>query len=566
MGVPGFFLWLWNKYNHTNFVFDKDNINSTLQEKYKLLYNIDNLLIDTNCLIHPKCFEILHNNDINDIDKLQSLMIDNIINYLNTIIYFVKPTKNIYIAIDGVAPLSKIKQQRARRYKSIKDNTLYDNIRKKHNKPIPFFWNNSAITPGTEFMESITNAILNYINNLKPKYNINIIFSSANTPSEGEHKLLQFIKNNKYKQSYVIYGLDADLLFLSLASQKDNIYLLREANQFDNKAKNLFNFVSIDVMKDCIYNEITSKIDENILPKVSDKKNIINDFIFICYFLGNDFIPKLPTIDIKNNNYGIDLIINAYIKTINYTQLNAFNKCNNIISINPIFLLSFLENLSYHENNYINNYKPKNKKPCYSNNPFDIEMYKIDNLNFIINDPIQFGLQPIDIVKYNYYKHYFFSNNTDFLLNICREYFKGLIWIANYYFDKCISWNWFYPYDHAPFISDLMNSIKDINFNNIKFELSKPITPFIQLLTVLPPQSKYLLPESYKYLVSNDKSPIIDIYPNDFKLDMLYKHKYWECIPLLPIIDINRIINATNDKQLTETETNRNKQIDEYII
>ena len=40
-------------------------------------------------------------------------------------------------------------------------------------------------------------------------------------PGEGEHKILQYIKTNKIKlskQSNCIYGLDADLIMLSLLS------------------------------------------------------------------------------------------------------------------------------------------------------------------------------------------------------------------------------------------------------------------------------------------------------------------------------------------------------------
>ena len=63
-------------------------------------------------------------------------------------------------------------------------------------------------------MKKITTAIIDFCK----CYNGNkkIYFSSASTPGEGEHKLLQHIKkaNNNFK--YVVYGLDADLIFLSL--------------------------------------------------------------------------------------------------------------------------------------------------------------------------------------------------------------------------------------------------------------------------------------------------------------------------------------------------------------
>jgi 5'-3' exonuclease len=78
-----------------------------------------------------------------------------------------QPKKGIYLAIDGVAPVAKMKQQRLRRYKSINDKALFDNIKRKHNKAIPFFWSNSAITPGTEFMVKLTKIINDWAKILK---------------------------------------------------------------------------------------------------------------------------------------------------------------------------------------------------------------------------------------------------------------------------------------------------------------------------------------------------------------------------------------------------------------
>ena len=59
-----------------------------------------------------------------DIDRLENKMINNVIIYLEKLISLAKPTKGIYLAIDGVAPVAKMKQQRLRRYKSINDKKL----------------------------------------------------------------------------------------------------------------------------------------------------------------------------------------------------------------------------------------------------------------------------------------------------------------------------------------------------------------------------------------------------------------------------------------------------------
>ena len=162
MGVPGFFLWLTKNYKKERFVFKKSSLSEDdpLLEKVN---NIDYFLIDTNCMLHPVCFKILAENPkVTDINKLQRKMFTACIEYLEKIIFLAEPKKGVYIAIDGVAPVAKIKQQRSRRFKSIHDRDLYNNIRKKHGKEIPFFWTNSCITPGTTFMRQLNQIIINW--------------------------------------------------------------------------------------------------------------------------------------------------------------------------------------------------------------------------------------------------------------------------------------------------------------------------------------------------------------------------------------------------------------------
>ena len=114
MGVPGFFVWLMKHNVHNNIILKK-------------LENIHNLYFDANCLFHPKCFDILKlHSDITDTIKLEELMIKRILKYIQYIIDFVNPSDLIYIAVDGVAPVAKINQQRKRRYKSVID-TEYTN-------------------------------------------------------------------------------------------------------------------------------------------------------------------------------------------------------------------------------------------------------------------------------------------------------------------------------------------------------------------------------------------------------------------------------------------------------
>ena len=123
-------------------------------------------------------------------------------------------------------------QQRQRRFRSV----LYGEVQKiKKNLKIHddvYNWDTNAITPGTKFMEKLSKNLESFLKTSPIFDGLEIIFSNSNVPGEGEHKIFNYIKNNiKFltEKTLSVYGLDADLIMLSMASQQDNIFLLREA-------------------------------------------------------------------------------------------------------------------------------------------------------------------------------------------------------------------------------------------------------------------------------------------------------------------------------------------------
>jgi 5'-3' exonuclease len=553
MGVPKFFAWLLRNYKKKNFIFQKEKIN---------LEPIDWLLLDTNCLLHPKCYEVLaeeqKKENIN-FKSLENKMMNHCIEYIEKIVKYVSPTKGLFIAIDGPVCCAKMKQQRQRRFRSVHDKKLFDRIKEKHNISIPYYWNNSAISPGTKFMEKLNYKIIDWINNFKKQNNIMIIYSSSNVPAEGEHKLLDFIKNNKKQDlSYVTYGLDADLIFLMLVTKNDKIYLLREAQQFETSAnKDQLNFVNIKMMKDCIYETFKKGIDKDI-----EKNRIINDFIFLCYFLGNDFLPHILALDISKN--GIEYLISKYCKIFN----NNYILSEDGSKINQELLNLFINKLAEDEESVLTKNFSKIKKPRnQGENNYEKELFKIDNLLFKIEDPIGVGVD--SDYRNKYYKHYFNVDDEEleeFVEKLVKHYLIGIKWVSLYYFQKIPDWQWYYSYDYPPFISDINKYL--INLDEINFKENKPVTPFEQLLIILPTQSKYLLPKSLSKLITLPESSLSHLYPVDFQIDFLYKKKYYEGIPKLPYMEVKLIkhVYSKYKDELLDDELKRNRIEKELIF
>ncbi len=630
MGVPGFFLWLMKNYKKEGFVFNKSKLlltdikllkknkklsdeelikvqkqNDYTQSLLNQVNSIDWFLIDANCLIHPVCFKVVAENpDLTDNDKLENKMMNAVLEYLEKIINYVNPSKGIYLAIDGVAPVAKIKQQRSRRFKSVADKVMWDNIKKKHNKPLTQHWNNNAITPGTEFMIKLHNKIITWANGL----NKHVIYSSCFTPAEGEHKLLQFIRQNQNENqdlSYVVYGLDADLIFLSLATESEKIYLLREANEINkNESKEVLNYVSIRIMRKSIVNTIkeylleaadgllnVDKIDDDI-NKVKqkntlygfddlDETRIVNDFIFMCYFLGNDFLPHIPSLDIHQD--GIESLIISYAETTNELIIEK-NKIEYLLNgkqalqgktlnkINMDFLERFINKLSGLEEGVLREHFAKGKKriSC-DGDAYEKEVFKIENLQFKVSDPIQLGSDTPDEWRARYYKHYWNvlpNEIEEFSKKLVTHYLIGIKWVTMYYFDECPSWNWYYPFDYPPFITDIAKYLPEVNLNKIKFDKGKPLKPFMQLLAVFPPQSNNLIPSSLRKLMTNPKSSLAYMYPQEFEQDFINKKRYWMGIPKLPPLDIDLIKHVFYKYQdeLKPEEKDRNNIKNKFVI
>ena len=64
---------------------------------------------------------------------------------------------------------------------------------------------------------------------------LTVYFSPSTVPGEGEHKIMDHIRNEKNKEkisynfSHCIYGNDSDLLLLALMTHLPNILVLRES-------------------------------------------------------------------------------------------------------------------------------------------------------------------------------------------------------------------------------------------------------------------------------------------------------------------------------------------------
>jgi 5'-3' exonuclease len=549
MGIPNYFKKIIDEFP-----------NIILNSNQNIIF--DNLFIDFNGCIYTAYNNIKSNKD-NKLtnSEYESLIIKEVIKYTNTIIDFVKPKELIYISIDGIPPRSKMIQQRYRRYMSswkkdkvIKelehknvDNNIIENYKNE--------WNTNAISPGTEFMKKLSFELnLYYTNN-----DIKVIISDDSEEGEGEFKIFNYISKLNTNKKIAIHGLDADLIMLSLL-QKSNIHLIREPVFFKLESNNKFILLSIEIFKNILNTNY-----KNIFYNPS---NIIQNYIFICFLLGNDFIVNLMFLKFKNDS--LDIILDIYKKISNNIETDILFYHNNKYYINYNFLTKLIYELSLIEvdkmseiTNEHYNYKPfvkiNNDDSIIKKLEMKLESYPSINKP---KDKIQAGID--DNWRAKYYYYLFDTTDGDEIRDICHNYIESLEFTLEYYFEHKYHKTWYYRYQYSPTILDLFNYLQSLNYmieeedlyiynkefkidiNNEELYPDIKITNDLQLLMILPPDSKNLIKNKYHKLIEKNNSGVYHYYPKDFTISCYLKKWLWLCKPRLPDIDIKYLHSKIN--------------------
>jgi len=524
MGIPSYFSYIVK--NHPEII--KKLQSNTIQ--------INNLYLDCNSII----YDAVHNIDFTKLDDTDTnTIIKNVCSKIDEYISLLKPDNCVFIAFDGVAPVAKLQQQRERRYKSIFQTNISKSIFKdKQTDP----WNTTAITPGTKFMSQLNKKITSYF--IDPiKYNLqNIIISTSEYSGEGEHKLFQYIRDYSdfhADKNTVIYGLDADLIMLSINHLpiSKQIYLFRETPHFIQSINSELEPNStylLDIPE--LAKTITTNMNNDLELTTEQQKNRVYDYIFICFFLGNDFMPHFPSINIRTG--GVDKMINAYKATIGQSNENLTDG-KKIYWKNVRKLIQFLSTIEHdnikqemkqrdrREKNYLPDDTPENKMKKFE----AIPTYERQKEKYI--NPFKSGWEE------RYYKSLFDVEITEERKKqICVNYLEGLEWTMKYYTSGCPDWRWCYKYKYPPLLTDLIHYVPYFDIEFISKNDSTSVSPLVQLSYVLPFQSLHLLPEKlYKELTKEHS----DWYKADCDFVWAYCKYFWESHVELPDIDISEL-------------------------
>uniref|UniRef100_A0A4W6FRM8 5'-3' exoribonuclease n=1 Tax=Lates calcarifer TaxID=8187 RepID=A0A4W6FRM8_LATCA len=658
MGVPAFFRWLSRKYPSiiVHCVEEKGKecngvripVDTTKPNPNEVEF--DNLYLDMNGIIHP----CTHPED-KPAPKNEDEMMVAIFEYIDRLFNIVRPRRVLYMAIDGVAPRAKMNQQRSRRFRASKEgvelveekNRMREEIIQRGGylppEEIKERFDSNCITPGTEFMDNLAHCLRYYVadrlSNDPGWRNVTVFLSDASVPGEGEHKIMDFVRRQRAQPNHdpnthhCLCGADADLIMLGLATHEPNFTIIREEfkpnkprpcalcgqmgheikdcqgtarekqGQHDEFADTMpaaeqeFIFIRLCVLREYLARELTMAS----LPFPFDFERSVDDWVFMCFFVGNDFLPHLPSLEIREG--AIDRLVNIYKdvvhKTGGYLTQNGYVNLERVemimqavgVAEDNIFKKRKEDDVRFHcfIKTHSGQFAPhalgRRDRPEPVQNArhqaYDMRMQSREQHNKSSAGPSDSSdsrgvkrkaedsdsePEPEDNVrlweegwKQRYYKTKFDVEVTDedFRKKVVKSYVEGLCWVLRYYYQGCASWKWYFPFHYAPFASDFKD-IKDM-FTEFEKE-TKPFKPLEQLMGVFPAASGNFLPQTWRNLMTSPVSSIIDFYPDDFAIDLNGKKYAWQGVALLPFVDERRLRAALADvyPDLTPEEVKRN--------
>ena len=250
------------------------------------------------------------NKNLTILDLLIFLKIYYFVKKMLDSIHHIEFIQNIFIFFDGIPSYSKILEQRRRRTK----NYLESNIRKEYFKENfskmmndihtengisynYFNWLDNKFSIDKSFGPS-SELILNlelflkkfYKNNKLEEINYNLHICSGKIFGESDFKIFKYISQKNIKNNIFIHTCDSDFLHLILVQQcYYNIFqksIKYNIIRYYSKDSSSVQFISAEkIIKDIlrIYCKIYKNDDNNYLK--------VLDFLFLCYFFGNDHLP-----------------------------------------------------------------------------------------------------------------------------------------------------------------------------------------------------------------------------------------------------------------------------------
>lgn len=512
--------------------------------------------LDLNCAIYHsarKRVKMAYTQDAHE--GWEAALIQDVLVYITELTRRVNPTEVVYVAVDGVAPMAKIKQQRARRFKSAVLAAEEAAVRRGSSDrsdeippasdEIPPRWDSNAITPGTAFMSKLTAALRS--DQLQRALNVKVVVSPADEAGEGEQKIMAFLRRHPDMKDAVVYGLDADLIVLALLEHGRTgriVDLFREETEFGGGVK-----MSNTGSEECLYllvGHLASVMYQQWSPPTLTVtlSGFLGDFVGLMNLLGNDFVPH--GMALKIHDEGVERVLEAW-RSVRARGLPPLvvGSSYSIPTLRAILILLAVDE----ERGLIRGIRNKlDARVGGSASKGDA----VDRAVARMNDrPVEWAAErclaeqkhvrgeekPKWFLRQDWRQRYSRAALWDADVGMAVSvYCQTLTWTLQYYMGCPVDPTFYYPWLLPPLLEDIVNHMNPAAFAAISIGNDAGcdlyLKPIEQLAMVLPVTSMHLLPPELQTLPA--RFPWA--WPTGWAYFSLGRRFLWECEPLIPLI------------------------------
>eukprot|EP00004_Rigifila_ramosa_P007037 TRINITY_DN1795_c0_g1_i1.p1 TRINITY_DN1795_c0_g1~~TRINITY_DN1795_c0_g1_i1.p1 ORF type:complete len:1270 (-),score=349.20 TRINITY_DN1795_c0_g1_i1:50-3772(-) len=569
----------------------------------------DNFFVDLSSVLHM----CAHGNRDGPI-KSDAETFAAVFNLVDRLFDIVQPRKLLYLAIDGVPPRAKLSEQRQRSFRGARQ--------AKGERFDP-----CNIAPGTAWMENCSRHIQYYV---KQKLvsdarwrAVTVVVSGADVAGEGEQKIAEHLRNlpGAETSTHCIYGLDADLIMLGLASHRHHVSILRErvvplfAKQIlELSTPHDFTFLHISLLRQYLFLEMTS-ISQ---PKIKFSfENVVEDLITLIFLVGNDFLPHFPFFepDYSSLDEMFALYKNNFLPQttgyivengkINFSRLGELVRL--ILPLEEQKVKLWKEAATAPAGRGEEEEEDGAQARAFGDDGIDstdqtpttgtasavaglpapgtaagseaaagaaaaLKTMKISGPSAAAGTAAagagagagagDAGAEAGDFAarRLQYYNSLFGNENA--AKKASAAWLEGLCWSQQYYSGGVPSWEWYYPFHHAPMMCDLLEAIVEQakpGAQAISFSVGAPLPVHLALVCMVPPSSAGVLPKVYQPLL-DATSTVRDLFPVEYPIHHDERGREWKDVALLPFIDMPRLrkaFQALDQGKLTPEEAKR---------
>jgi hypothetical protein len=500
MGIPSYYKKLIDR--HPNLV----------KRGGQSLLKSDILYMDFNCLIYY-CLKTQPPYSSDQREAWESSLIEAVKRYTLVVWEAAGRPAAVFIGIDGVVPMAKIRQQRLRRFKSVWLAAAEREAGARSGES----WDSNAITPGTAFMEALGAGL--------KTLGRGWIISGADQPGEGEQKLMAAFRSGDGGKAVAVYGLDADLIILSLKAITEKSvkswHLLREGGEFGTGTAP---FATLDV---CL-------LLNTLVPPGLSQPEFIIDYICGMSFLGNDFLPHSLTIKIRDAGHdkmlaalhrlhakGLRLVLSGKVQ-----GAAAEDFLSEWVLAEEDLLLTAIKH-KYTMRPMVPRTETERLMSGVQNRPIEWRAEAA-----LVEGPLEKPVRLIDNWK-TMYQGLLHEVPVE---QAVTEYLRGLQWILDYYCGLPVSYSWYYPWNLPPLWSQIQEGLRRHTLTAP--DVTLPVAPQEQLAMVLPLESWSLVRDPILRTLPSRASAM---WPSAFGFFSMGRRWMWECEAEIPVICVERL-------------------------